>query len=85
MIEANPQLDLEHGVREVIARVFQLSLTDAQGDLRMGNPPQWDSMGHMQLVMELESAFGVTFPTYAMADLMNVAAIRQAIEQHRGN
>ncbi|MEP7274365.1 MAG: acyl carrier protein [Acidobacteriota bacterium] len=82
-MEPNPQRDLEDGVREVIARVFQLSSFDAQGDLRMGNPPQWDSMGHMELVIELETAFGLTFPTYAMAELVTVGAIRRAIEQHR--
>lgn len=77
------QSELEIQVRGVIARVFNLSPEESAGELRMGNPPQWDSMGHMQLVIELESAFGLTFPTYAMAELTDIAAITQAIEQHR--
>ncbi|MGE0882730.1 MAG: acyl carrier protein [Blastocatellales bacterium] len=76
------QSEIETQVRNVIAQVFKLSPAESAGELRMGNPPQWDSMGHMQLVIELESAFGLIFPTYAMAELTDITAIARAIEQH---
>lgn len=84
-MELKTQLDLVPQVHEIIARVFQLTPEAAQSELRMGNPPQWDSMGHMQLVVELEAEFGLTFPTYAMAELVSVEKIVQAIEQYRVN
>ena len=70
---------LDTRVRAVIARAFQLSEADAQGDLRMGGLPQWDSMGHMMLVMELEGEFGVTFPSFELAELQSVDAIVAAL------
>lgn len=85
MIEAKAQFDPDRRVREIIARVFQLTPEEAAGELRMGNPRRWDSMGHMQLVIELEAEFGLTFPTYAIAELVGVATIVQAIRQYRAH
>ena len=70
-------------VRDVITKAFNLSPQDAVGELRMGSVPRWDSLGHMQLVSELESAFQVRFPAYALAELVEVDAIVRAIEEQR--
>lgn len=71
--------DIEERVRNTIAQVFQLSSHEAKGDLSMGNPGGWDSLGHMNLVMGLEKEFGFTFPTFVIADLVSIPAIVQAI------
>ena len=75
--------DLNRRVREVITKTFGLLADDAQRDLRLGSVPRWDSLGHMELVVELESAFQVRFPTYALAQLVDVEAIVRAIEEQR--
>lgn len=72
---------IEQRVRKVIATTFRLSPNDAQGDLRMGNPASWDSLGHMELVLAIEAEFGVTFSNFVIADLVNVPAIAHAIEE----
>jgi acyl carrier protein len=78
MATAAPEA-IDARVRTVIARAFQLSAADAQGDLRMGGLPQWDSMGHMMLVMELEREFGVTFPSFELAELQTIDTIVAAL------
>jgi len=70
-------------VRDVIVKAFNLSLRDAQGDLRMGSVPRWDSMGHMELVSELENVFQVSFPAYALAELVDVDSIVHAIQEQQ--
>lgn len=74
--------DLESCVRATIARVFRLSTGEAAGDLQIGAPPQWDSIGHMQLLVEIENEFGVRFPTHAIANLTTVETIVEAIRTH---
>lgn len=74
--------DLESRVRATIARVFRLSTEEAAVDLQMGAPPQWDSIGHMQLLVEIENEFGLRFPTHAIANLTTVDAIVSAIKMH---
>ncbi len=68
-------------VRNIIAQVFHLSSQEIQGELSMGNPAGWDSLGHMNLVMELEKEFGFTFPTFVIADLVSIRAIVQAVRE----
>ncbi len=75
----------ERRVRSVIARVFELTEGEAGGDLRMGSVPRWDSMGHMELIVEIENEFGVTFPTFAIAELTGVAEIVRAIDAQKGS
>ena len=70
---------LDARVRAVIARSFQLPDDQVRGDVRMGSLPQWDSMGHMTLVMDLEREFGVTFPSFELAELQDVDAIVEAL------
>lgn len=74
---------LAHRTREVIARTFRLPAEALAGPLRMGDPPQWDSLAHMNLVMELESEFEVTVPTYAIAELTSDAAIVEFLLRQR--
>jgi len=48
----------------------------------MGHFPLWDSMGHMQLLIEIEQEFGLTFPTYEIAELLSTQAIIKAVEKY---
>lgn len=71
---------LEARVRSLIAATFRVEEADLPADLRMGSIPSWDSMGHMELILELERAFGVTFPTYAVAELVSIPDIVRMLE-----
>jgi acyl carrier protein len=71
--------ELEERVRSVVRNTFRLSAAEASGDLRIGAPPQWDSIGHMQLLLEIENEFALRFPTHAIASLTNVDSIVRAI------
>ena len=45
--------------------------------------PRWDSLTHVQLILELERAFGLTFDAEEIASLASVGAIIAKIEQSR--
>jgi acyl carrier protein len=80
--EVERDAGMEERVRQVIARAFGLSSQESRGDLRMGGLPRWDSMGHMQLIIEIEKEFGLTFPTYEIAELLSTDAIIKAVEKY---
>jgi acyl carrier protein len=71
--------EVESRVREVLAETFGLSDEEMNGDLQLGSIPQWDSMGHMALIMRLESEFNLMFPSHAVAELVTVPEIVKAI------
>ena len=43
--------------------------------------PRWTSLAHVQLVLELERAFDVTFDADEIASLASVAAILHALDR----
>jgi acyl carrier protein len=77
----NIDSDIAGRVRETLARVFKLPASEA-GDLRMGHHPLWNSMGHMQLIVELEKEFELRFPTYEIAELLSTETITKAVERY---
>jgi acyl carrier protein len=48
-------------------------------DLAFGDLPQWDSMGHMEVMMVLEQYFGIEINNDTIAGLTSVPIIRQHI------
>lgn len=71
--------EIETRVRSIIGRVFNLAAETVTPDLRLGNPPQWDSMGHMELLVAIENDFGVRFRAHDIAALTTVDAIAAAV------
>ena len=58
---------------EIYKKAFQESLSlDASkihDKLEYNTIPEWDSIGHMSLISELESKFGISFETDDIIDL----------------
>ena len=44
--------------------------------------PQWDSIAHLQLVMEIENSFDVMLPTEDVIDLSSFAKAREILAKH---
>ena len=51
-------------------------------DLQFGDLPQWDSMGHMEVMILLESTFGVEINTDTIADLTSSSTIREYLKEN---
>ena len=45
--------------------------------------PRWDSLAHVQLILEMERAFDVTFDANEIASLASVSAIMASLERPR--
>ena len=50
-------------VRQAFAEALDLPADTDIEALEIGKNPQWDSMGHMALVAELEARFGIMLET----------------------
>ncbi|HKR02924.1 MAG TPA: acyl carrier protein [Pyrinomonadaceae bacterium] len=74
--------EVEGRVRSTIGRVFRLPPADDANELQMGNPPQWDSLGHMQLLVEIENEFGIRFQTHEIAGLTTSGKLAAAVRAH---
>ena len=65
--------------RETVIRALELKDKDYRDDLKIGEVPSWDSLGHLGLVSSLESAFNVKFDIETILELNSLQKLKEAI------
>lgn len=68
-------------LRELLADVFELSAEHVTPALSVGQVERWDSIGHLQAVLALESEFGIQFQPETIPELTSVAHIQRELER----
>ena len=66
-------------IREALAGVFNVDASEVKADLEFGDLPQWDSMGHMDVMMALEEKFSIEVNAETISDLTSIALIAEYI------
>jgi acyl carrier protein len=79
-MESNQRAQLTESVRAVIVEALQVPAEQVTPDLAFGDLPQWDSMGHMEVMISLEAQFGVEITADTIAELTSIPAIRNYID-----
>jgi acyl carrier protein len=72
MQETIPQIDR---IRTVLAEALQVPMDNVRPDLKFGDLPQWDSMGHMEIMMNLEMQMGIEVNADTIKALTSIPAI----------
>lgn len=70
-------------VLDVVSSVLRIPRETVSDDLSMETCANWDSLAHVDLMVTLESTFGVTINEEQIFDLVNVGAIRRFIDANR--
>ena len=68
-------------VRNAIAEVLQVNLEEITPQITFGDIPQWDSMGHMEVMLALEQRFGVPVNADTIGELVSFEKIVEHIAQ----
>ena len=68
-------------VQTLLAEVFEVPSEQVTPELAFGDLPQWDSLGHMDLMVRLEERFGVEISTETIAELVSVPSICDYIQR----
>ena len=69
-------------VQNVLAAALQVPIDQVNTELTFGDLPQWDSMGHMEVMMSLEEQFGVEISADTIANLTSVPAISRYLKEN---
>ncbi|MEE9213018.1 MAG: acyl carrier protein [Phycisphaeraceae bacterium] len=72
-------------VQQTLADVFGVDVTTITDESSPDTLEQWDSMGHMNLVLALEQRFRVSFTPEEFAELNSVKTITQWVEAKLGD
>jgi len=76
---------LSKPIEEVIADTFRISRGSVVDTLAFNGIPEWDSLAHMDLMLALEAAYGVTIDEDRMLELTTVRAIREFLRDGAGS
>lgn len=77
--------NLVESVQQALAAALNVDASEINADTQFGDLPQWDSMGHMEVLVELEKDFGVEITAETITDLVSVPAICAHLEEKKNN
>ena len=66
---------MQSRIAAILARTFKVPADSVNAESGPHSIPAWDSAGHMNLVLELEKEFGVTFSDDDVVELIGIAPI----------
>jgi citrate synthase len=69
------QNEIFTSVAELISQTLGVSYDQITSELAYGDVPEWDSMGHMNLMLGLEEKFGIQITADTITNLVNIPAI----------
>lgn len=75
-IRRNESIAMAYDVEALIASTLNIPVEQVTEDSDMSTVPNWDSMGHINLVLAIEEAYGVVVDEEAVVELTSVRAIR---------
>lgn len=81
-MDTNQTSLLNKQIQELLGNALQIPAKEVTDDLQFGDIPQWDSMGHMEVMISLEEAFDIKITAETIADLTSFTAIRQYIQEN---
>ena len=74
-------MSVKEKVFEIVASVCEAEITNVNENSTIGDFPQWDSMGHLTILSNVEEAFDINFEPEEMMDLEDVNDIIEAVEE----
>lgn len=67
---------------EAFAKGLQLEIGAIADDLAYNSIPEWDSVGHMALIVEIEGAFDVMLDTDDIVNMSSVAKAKEILSKY---
>ena len=77
----NQDRRLTSQVQALLLEALQVPEEQVTPELGFGDLPQWDSMGHMEVMMLLESQFDIEITAETIAELTSIPAICKYIQE----
>jgi acyl carrier protein len=69
-------------LKGVVIQALKIDPADYREDLKAGDLDAWDSLGHVNLLLEVQKAFNVTFDVTEMIEIESLADLRALLATH---
>ena len=78
-------MTMENKVKQIIADMLKLDVSQISDDAGMDKTDGWDSMKSLSIVLEIEKIFSIRFEVDEFENLTNYNALCSAIKSHTSN
>ena len=75
------QSQIHDRVVGILADLFQLDIAPTGDDIHRDSVPEWDSVSHLHLVLELEEVFGVALSDQEVVGIASARDITALLER----
>jgi acyl carrier protein len=77
-----PNHNLSTQVQDLLMKSLRVPADQITPELAFGDLPQWDSMGHMEVMMALEAQYGIEINAETIGSLTSISAICSYIQEN---
>jgi acyl carrier protein len=75
------EIMVEDKVKEILAKLFGLNIATLSDHTSPDNVEKWDSLGHLNLIMELERVFNIHILPEDITKMTSLKAIKDIISK----
>lgn len=73
-------MDTLEKVIEIVATTCDVNKSEVNENSTVGDFPQWDSVGHLSILSQVEEAFDISFEPEEMMEMEDVKDIVEAVK-----
>lgn len=73
---------MDERLKGVVIRSLRITAEEFRDDLAAGDVPQWDSLGHLNLLMAVEKEFGISFDVADAIDIESLADLEDMVRKY---
>lgn len=70
-------------IARVLAPLLRIPAHELTGSTGLGRVPTWDSLGHLQVVVTIENAFGLQMTDEEVGTNTTIEQLAEWVEAHR--
>ena len=74
-------MDVKNKIKEIMAKILEVSESEIQEDTAIGDIASWDSLSHLRIIAEIEQVFQIRFTPDVLMDLEDFSDIVDAVSQ----
>ena len=69
--------------KEILAESLHLEIDDIENDASISTLAQWDSLGHMRIILGLEERLGIELPAELVVEIARLGDVVDVLESQR--
>ena len=69
-------------LKKIMSQTLRISENNIHNEAKMSDIPEWDSLSHMNLIIDIEKEYGIQLSGEDIADMQSIPKIIDAITRN---